>query len=247
MDFEQHIYGMSEEGEAAIVYILRADNGAELRLSNYGASIIALKLPNAEGWAEDVISSPSSFEAMLRDREYIGRTIDWSVGLRREGLHNSMWESRFETNRVVMSHEVDGVEIEAIFDFDDEMTLEVTYMARGERDSEMDIAPNLIFLTNPNNNTYLQINSDEMRPLNELCPQRREVDFYQEGYRRGILAPIALLRNEHHQMEVLSSKEGINIYSSGDSVALTPRSLTSEITKGGELYCQKMLYKFSIF
>ncbi len=244
MDFEQHIYGMSEEGEAAIVYILRAENGAELRLSNYGASIIALKLPNAEGWGEDVVVTPADFEAMLRDREYIGRTIDWSVGLRREGLHNTMWESRFETNRVVMSHEVDGVEIEAIFDFDDEMNLEVTYMARGSVDCDINIAPNLLFLSAADD-ALLQINSAEFRPLDELCPRRGEADFTRENYMCGILSPIAQLRWGTLQMEILTSHEGLNIYRSGDSVALTPRALTPQTTKAGELYCQKTVYKFT--
>ncbi|MFI3293729.1 MAG: hypothetical protein SNG27_03050 [Rikenellaceae bacterium] len=246
MDFEQHIYGMSEEGEAAIIYILRADNGAELRLSNYGASIIGLKIPNKEGRLEEIIDSPANFEAMLRDREYTGRSIDWSVGLRREGIHNTMWESRFETNRVVMSHEVDGVEIEAIFDFDDEISLEVTYMARGEEYSNIDIAPNLLFLL-PKDGGHLQINSSELRPLDELCPRRGEVDFVKEGHQNGILAPIALLRGDGNQMEILTSKDGINLYMCGDSVAITPRALTAQTTKGGELYCQKMVYKFSTY
>ncbi len=245
MDFEQHIYGMTEEGEAAIVYILRAANGAEAYISNYGASIIAVKLPNDKGFGEDVVVSPTDFEAMLRDREYTGRTIDWSQGLRREGLHNTMWESRFETNRVVMSHEVEGIAIEAIFDFDDDMSLEVTYMARNEKDSHIDIAPNIFFTLDEG--AELKTNDNDFHLVEELCPKRGEIDIEKENYQRGILTPVATLRNTHHQMEILTSKEGINLYMGGrgESIALTPRSLTQQKTVAGELYCEKMVYKFS--
>ncbi|MFI3302153.1 MAG: hypothetical protein SNH35_02585 [Rikenellaceae bacterium] len=245
MDFEQHIYGMTEEGEAAIVYILRAANGAEVCISNYGASILAVKLPNDKGFGEDVVVSPANFEAMLQDREYIGRSIDWSVGLRREGLHNTMWESRFETNRVVMSHEVEGMTIEAIFDFDDDMSLEVTYIARGEKDSNIDIAPNIFFKLA--NNAELKTNANDFRLVEELCPKRGEIDIEKQNYQRGILTSIATLRNTHHQMEILTSKKGLNLYMGerGESIALTPRSLSQQSTPAGELYCEKVVYKFS--
>ncbi len=244
MDFEQHIYGMTEEGEAAIVYILRAANGAEVRITNYGASVIAVKLPNDRGFGEDVIVSPTDFEAMLQDREYTGRTIDWSKGLRREGLHNTMWESRFEINRVVMSHEMDGTTIEAIFDFDDEMSLEVTYLARSEDDKILDIAPNIFFKLS---NSELRINSADFCLIEDICPPRKEKEIAKENYQRGILTPIAELRNPHHQMEILTSKEGLNLYmgDKGESITLTPRSLTEQATPAGELYCEKVVYKFS--
>ncbi len=236
---------MTEEGEAAIVYILRAANGAEVHITNYGASILAVKLPNDKGFGEDVTTTPANFEAMLQDREYTGRSIDWSVGLRREGLHNTMWESRFETNRVVMSHEVEGMALEAIFDFDDNMSLEVTYLARGDKDSNIDIAPNIFFTLTED--ATLKTNDNDFLPIEDLCPTRGEVDVAKEKYQRGILTHIATLRNIHHQMEILTSKEGLNLYMGGrgESIALTPRSLCEQQTKGGELYCEKVVYKFS--
>ncbi len=244
MDFEQHIYGMTEEGEAAIVYILRAENGAEVQITNYGASIIAVKLPKGDGWLRDVIVSPADFEAMLRDRAYTGRTIDWSVGLRREGLHNTMWESRFETNRVVMSHEMDGVTIEAIFDFDDDMSLEVTYVARAEEDRDLDIAPNILFNLL---DARLKINSEEPLPVAEVCPQRGEIEIKKDNYQRGILTPVAELSNPHYKMELLTSKQGVSLYmgDGGESISITPRALSLQSTPSGELYCDKMVYKFS--
>ncbi len=241
MDFEQHIYGMGEE-DVAIVYILRATNGAELRLCNYGASIISLKIPSSQGVMVDVITPQGSFEEMLKDRNFIGRTIDWSVGLRSSGLHNTMWESRFETNRVVMSQEVDGREIEAIFDFDEDMSLEVTYLAKGEEAEEIDIAPNLLFDLS---DSELKINNSEFCPAEELTPTRGEEEFSKDGYERGLLTPVAKLRNSQFQISLLTSKDGVTLCrdSKLGTVSLTPRMLNDEAT---EIYCQKMVYKFSM-
>ena len=52
---EQHVWGMTPEGEAIILYTLRNDRGAEVRLSNYGAAIVAAVMPDREGRMADVV------------------------------------------------------------------------------------------------------------------------------------------------------------------------------------------------
>ena len=37
---EQHVWGMTPEGEAIIRYTMRNEQGAEVALSNYGATIL---------------------------------------------------------------------------------------------------------------------------------------------------------------------------------------------------------------
>ncbi len=259
MDFEQHIYGMTEEGEAVVVYILRADNGAEVHITNLGASIVAVKVPDSNSKIENVVLAQSDLNAMLRDRAYIGRTIDWSVGLRSLGLHNSIWESRFETNRVVMSLELEGSEnlsVEAIFDFDDEMSLEVTYLAKCDAVTQIDISPNIFFnLSGVADSTLseheLKINSAEFLPADELCPSRGETDIEKENYKCGILSFVAELREteSRRRVEILSSKDGLNLCRGdrSETIALTPRRLTLGDIEAGELYCEKNVYKFSTY
>ena len=36
---EQHVWGMTPEGEAIILYTMRNDKGAEVKISNFGAAI----------------------------------------------------------------------------------------------------------------------------------------------------------------------------------------------------------------
>ncbi len=281
MDFEQHIYGMSEEGEAAIIYILRADNGAEVHITNYGASIVAVKVPDSDGKIANVVVAQPNFEAMLKDRKYLGHTVDWASGLRSSGLHNTMWESRFETNRVVMSQELEGanesVAVEAIFDFDDDMTLEITYLAKSNGVAQFDITSNIYM--NLSGDMQSSIEEHEVKINNgdsciddlckgDLCTDDlcmddfcklaslfdeggAEQDFAKSGYQRGILSFVAQLRDPKSRrlVEILSSQEGLNLYR-GDRrkcVALTPRTLNLVDTPAEEVYCQKVVYKFSIY
>lgn len=67
------------------------------------------------------------------------------------GLANALWESRVEENRVVMCHlSPDGdqhypgnLEVEAIFDFDDENSLEITYRAATDRTTVVNLTNHL--------------------------------------------------------------------------------------------------------
>ena len=44
VQIEQHVWGMTPEGEAIIRYTLRNDSGAEVQLTNYGAAIVSVKM-----------------------------------------------------------------------------------------------------------------------------------------------------------------------------------------------------------
>ena len=46
VQIEQHVWGMTPEGEAIIRYTLRNDSGAEVQLTNYGAAIVSVKMPD---------------------------------------------------------------------------------------------------------------------------------------------------------------------------------------------------------
>ena len=52
---EQHVWGMTPEGEAIILYTMRNDKGAEVKLSNFGAAIVSVTMPDREGRMADVV------------------------------------------------------------------------------------------------------------------------------------------------------------------------------------------------
>ena len=68
---------MTPEGEAIIRYTLRNDSGAEVQLTNYGAAIVSVKMPDREAawptwcWDTNTPKATSSTEPPREER--VGR------------------------------------------------------------------------------------------------------------------------------------------------------------------------------
>lgn len=173
MEIEQHIWGATSDGEVVVLYTLRNDRGAEVQLCNIGASIISVKVPDREGHLADVALGYRDFKSYFSDPAHCGKSIGRVAGCiaygvmtvegeeyRLEvnsgaghldggvkGLADRLWESRVETNRVVMSiysEEGDsgypgGLQVEVAFDFDEENTLEITYVAQSDRTTPVNL------------------------------------------------------------------------------------------------------------
>lgn len=167
MDIEQHIWGMTPEGEAAVLYVMRNASGAEVRLSTYGAAVVAVRVPDRQGRIDDVVLGYKRFEDYIGDPAAMGKSAGRCAGriaygrMQIEGteyrldansggnhLHGGSkgfadrnWEGRVETNRVVMSLTSDDgdqgypgtLAVEAVFDFDEDNALEITYLARTDK------------------------------------------------------------------------------------------------------------------
>lgn len=176
---EQHVWGMTPEGEAIILYTLTNGQGAQLRLSNFGAAIVFLTMPDREGRMADVVLGYKHPEGYFYDGAAAGKsvgrcanriaggrmTIDGvayalEINNGRNHLHggtknfaNRVWESRVETNRVVMSLlSEDGdqgypgeLNVEAVFDFDDDNAVEITYLARTDRTTVVNLTNHVYF------------------------------------------------------------------------------------------------------
>ena len=170
---------MTPEGEAIIRYTLRNDSGAEVQLTNYGAAIVSVKMPDREGRMADVVLGYKHPEGYFFDGAASGKSVGRCANriafgqMTVEGkeyrlevnngvnhLHggtknfaNRIWESRVETNRVVMSLlSEDGdqnypgeLNVEAVFDFDDENALEITYLARTDKTTVVNLTNHVYF------------------------------------------------------------------------------------------------------
>lgn len=176
---EQHVWGMTPEGEAIVLYTMRNAHGAEVRLSNYGAAIVGATVPDREGRMADVVLGYKHPEGYFSDGAAMGKSVGrvanriargrmtvegeeyaLEVNNGRNHLHggshgfaNRIWESRVETNRVVMSLlSEDGdqgypgeLNVEAVFDFDDDCSLEITYLARTDRTTPVNLTNHVYF------------------------------------------------------------------------------------------------------
>ncbi|MEG1406148.1 MAG: galactose-1-epimerase, partial [Alistipes sp.] len=129
MEIEQHIWGMTDQGEAVVLYIMRNSAGAEVQLSTYGAAVIAVKVPDRAAHIDDVVLGYKRFESYFGDAAACGKCLGRCAGriaygqlpigdeVHRleinngvhhlhggtKGFANRLWEGRVETNRVVMS------------------------------------------------------------------------------------------------------------------------------------------------
>ncbi len=176
---EQRVYGMTEAGEAIISYTMSSENGSSVELCNLGATILAVNVPDRDGNIADVALGYPDYENTARDCAAMGRSIGRVANRLADGkmtiegkeyqlainngpnhLHGGVdgfglriWESRVETNRVVMSlHSEDGdqgypaaVDVEAIFDFDDEGALEITYRAASDATTVVNLTNHAYF------------------------------------------------------------------------------------------------------
>ena len=168
---------MTPEGEAIIRYTLRNDSGAEVQLTNYGAAIVSVKMPDREGRIADVALGYKHPEGYFFDGAASGKSVgrcanriafgrmtvegkDYALEVNNGANHlhggtknfaNRIWESRVETNRVVMTLlSPDGdqgypgeLEAEAVFDFDDDNSLEITYRAATDRTTVVNLTNHL--------------------------------------------------------------------------------------------------------
>ena len=129
MSIEQHVWGMTPEGEAVILYTLSNDNGCEIKVCNIGATLVSVKCPDRNGEVADVILGYKDFESYWNDPACSGKSVgrvanriangrmtvdgkDYNLETNNgpnhlhggsHGYGTKLWESRVETNRVVFS------------------------------------------------------------------------------------------------------------------------------------------------
>lgn len=177
MEIEQELWGMTPEGEAVIRYTMRNESGSLVRLTNLGAAVVAIEVPDRDGRIADVALGYRDPMSYRGDGAAMGKTVGrvanriaqgrmqidgveyrLEINNGRNHLHggtnnfaNRLWESRVETNRIVMSLlSEDGdqgypgnLEAEAVFDFDEENALEITYRAATDRTTPVNLTSHL--------------------------------------------------------------------------------------------------------
>ncbi len=75
MDIEQNVWGFTPEGEAVVIYTMRNTSGAEVRLTNLGAAIVAVTVPDAKGAMADVALGYGDWKSYLGDGPAMGKSV----------------------------------------------------------------------------------------------------------------------------------------------------------------------------
>ncbi len=131
MEIEQNLWGFSPEGEGGLLYTMRNASGGEVLLTNVGAALVGVRLPNGDGSLTDVVAGYDSFAEYIDDTVGMGKIIGRTSGVisrgkltigeqtsrlsinrpphhvdgGRKGFGARMWEARAEVNRVVFALE----------------------------------------------------------------------------------------------------------------------------------------------
>lgn len=205
ISIEQEFWDLTPEGEAVVRYRMRNSHGAEVELTNLGAAVVAIRVPDREGHMADVALGYKEAADYRHDPANMGKTIGRFAGrigygrleiegeeIRLEtncgrhhlhggskGFANRLWESRVEENRVVMElYSPEGeqgypaqMQVEAVFDFDDDNSLEITYRAAADRTTVVNLTNHLYFnLDGEDSGSVLdhelQLNASEVCAMN---------------------------------------------------------------------------------
>lgn len=131
MEITQDIWGVSPEGDAVILYTIANASGASVQVTNLGAALVSVRVPDREGKMDDVALRYADYKDYFGDGPFMGKsvgryanrmggaafTLDGKThrlvaNERNNQLHggpgtlaNKVWEGRVEGNRVVFSVE----------------------------------------------------------------------------------------------------------------------------------------------
>jgi aldose 1-epimerase len=75
MELEKQFFGKTVAGDRADLYRLSNDEGMEVAITNYGAAIVELRIPDRDGKPADVVLGFDSLAGYLAHSEYFGAAI----------------------------------------------------------------------------------------------------------------------------------------------------------------------------
>ncbi|MFM7221836.1 MAG: galactose-1-epimerase, partial [Bacteroidota bacterium] len=70
-----HAFSDTIDGKSVDLFLLRNENGMEVELSNYGATIVAIRTPDKNGKIEDVTLSYDNLTDLRAGKSYFGCVV----------------------------------------------------------------------------------------------------------------------------------------------------------------------------
>ena len=75
MKFNKEIYGTLEDGRDVYLFTLKSSDGTELKLTNFGATVVSLKVPDRNGNSENVILGFKDLKDYENIRHFYGAIV----------------------------------------------------------------------------------------------------------------------------------------------------------------------------
>lgn len=284
MEIEQYLWGASAEGEGILLYTMRCADGREVRLTNAGAAVTGIYVPGHEKTATEEPQQPTTRkeggkpdeampelialtpvfetpEALLADYADCGKTLCGNC----YGFGRRIWESRVETNRVVMELAADDNGLPAmavLFDLDDDGQFVITHLAKGATTIPFTMTTRLFWRgawraalhvgqsdtgnTGSGDFSAMPV-ADSSTTGVEGNLRLNDGTFYPvAGWRKNILGEAAELEETAtgRMVEILSSQPEVCTLRQGDMLAVVCGESRPAPLDGSGFYCQKTVYRF---
>ena len=68
-------FGKTGDGKQVDLYVLTNKNGVEADVTNFGAAVVSLKVPDRHGKTDDVVLGYDDLDGYLHDKSYFGATV----------------------------------------------------------------------------------------------------------------------------------------------------------------------------
>jgi aldose 1-epimerase len=75
LKMQKQSFGKTEDGQPVDLYILTNKNGMEAAITNYGGTVVSLKVPDRNGKFEDVVLGYDNLDGYATGKAYIGATV----------------------------------------------------------------------------------------------------------------------------------------------------------------------------
>ena len=75
MKVEREVFGVLENGSEAAIYTLRNSSGAEVKITEFGAAVVSVNVPDNKGVFEDVVLGFDTLEEYVRIRGFYGAIV----------------------------------------------------------------------------------------------------------------------------------------------------------------------------
>jgi aldose 1-epimerase len=72
---QKQSFGKTEDGQPVDLYILTNKNGVEVAITNYGGTVVSLKVPDRNGKFDDVVLGYDKLDGYADGKAYIGATV----------------------------------------------------------------------------------------------------------------------------------------------------------------------------
>lgn len=206
---------MTPEGEPVILYTMTNAKGASVWLTNYGAAIVSVIVPDKQGEMADVVLGYGKWQDYVSDGPAMGKSVgryanriakgkftlegkEYRLAINNgpnhlhggpTGYQNRLWESRVETDRVVFSYMSVASEegypgtlnVEACYDWDDDCNLEITYYAKSDQTTIVNLTNHVYFNLKGDGNGiihdhYLQLAAQKFLPTDDTAIPTGELE-----------------------------------------------------------------------